>query len=540
MAEILQQESRVKKTLLNARVNLLFYFMQLILSFFSRKVFIDYLGSDFLGLIGTLGNLLGLLNLAELGIGTAIGFLLYKPLYEHNEEKINEIISVMGYYYKWIGLIILFCGLILSLFLPLIYPLQDVNAPLPNGQIQNVPVINYLIIYLLFYAFLASSLIGYFINYRQNLLGADQRNYIVTAYYKSMYIVKIVLQMVLAIYTRNLYFWIAVELSFGIIYSFVLNQKINKTYPWLKANMNDGKILKKKYPEVIKKTKQLFVHKIGGFVLSQVLPFLIYAFTSLSIVTYYQNYTVVTSKVSSFLANFLGGIGSSVGNLIAEGNIKKIISIFWELQSIRFFFAGLTTVPIYLLIDSFIKIWLGEMYILSNITLLFILFSSFIGIIRLTVEEFNFGFGLFADTWAPITESIILIVTSLIGGYFFGLNGVLFGSFLSTIIIVCIWKPYYLFHSGFKINFLTYWIHCFKDLGCIIISFIPTYFFMKFFDLNVSNFIKWSIRAVPIFFFYSVVSYITFYFFTSGMKYFHNRVKRIIKQKLISLRIYKS
>ena len=115
-------ESRLKKSLLNARVNLIFYVLALILSFFSRKIFLDSLGTDFIGLVGTLQNLLGFLNLAELGVGAAIGFVLYKPIFENDRDSINEIISVMGYVYRWIGLIILLSGIILSLFLPLIFP----------------------------------------------------------------------------------------------------------------------------------------------------------------------------------------------------------------------------------------------------------------------------------------------------------------------------------------------------------------------------------------------------------------------------------
>ena len=91
------QESRVKKTLLNARVNTIFYFLILILSFFSRKIFLDTLGADFIGLTGTMQNLLGFLNLAELGIATAIGYVLYAPLHQKDQSKINEIISVFGY-----------------------------------------------------------------------------------------------------------------------------------------------------------------------------------------------------------------------------------------------------------------------------------------------------------------------------------------------------------------------------------------------------------------------------------------------------------
>lgn len=109
-------ESRVKKSLLNARVNMIFYFLNLALSFFSRKIFLDTLGADFMGLTGTLLNLLGFLNLAELGIGMAIGYVLYKPLYQHDENKINEIISVFGYIYRWIGLSILGAGCLLACF----------------------------------------------------------------------------------------------------------------------------------------------------------------------------------------------------------------------------------------------------------------------------------------------------------------------------------------------------------------------------------------------------------------------------------------
>lgn len=61
-------ESRVKKSLLNARVNLIFYFLILVFSFFFRKIFLDCLGADFVGLTSTLQNLFGFLNLAELGV----------------------------------------------------------------------------------------------------------------------------------------------------------------------------------------------------------------------------------------------------------------------------------------------------------------------------------------------------------------------------------------------------------------------------------------------------------------------------------------
>ncbi|KAA3712111.1 sugar transporter, partial [Bacteroides salyersiae] len=192
----MSQESRVKKSLLNARVNLIFYFLALALSFFSRKIFLDTLRADFVGLTGTLQNLLSFLNLAELGISTAIGYVLYQPLYEHNKEKINEIISVFGYLYRRIGFIILGIGCLLACFLSLIFP----NTEFDFG-----------VIYFAYFSFLSSALIGYFANYKQTLLGADQKNYVVTAYFQTANIVKTITQMVSAYYTGNYYLWVIIE-----------------------------------------------------------------------------------------------------------------------------------------------------------------------------------------------------------------------------------------------------------------------------------------------------------------------------------------
>lgn len=70
-------ESRTSKSLLNIKIAFAFYFINLLLTFLSRKYFIDYLGSELLGLNTTLTNMLGFLNLAELGVGTAVSYTLY-------------------------------------------------------------------------------------------------------------------------------------------------------------------------------------------------------------------------------------------------------------------------------------------------------------------------------------------------------------------------------------------------------------------------------------------------------------------------------
>lgn len=471
----MQQESRLKKSLLNARVNLIFYFLTLVLSFFSRKTFLDCLGADFIGLTATLGNLMGFLNLAESGVSAAIAVVLYAPLFEHDEQKIKEIVSVLGYLYHTIGRIILGLGLLLACFFPLIFP----NAEL-----------DFLIIYLTFFSFLGSSLIGYFINYKQVLLSADQRNYVVAAYSQSANVIKILLQMALAYYTGNYVLWVVVEFSFGILYSIILNWKIKQVYPWLITDIKKGKSLCRAYPDVLKNTKQLFIHKMGSVAYSQVTPFLVYAFSSLQSVAYYGNYTLITSKFSSLLCNFLGGTNASIGNLIAEGNKEKILKVYWELMCIRFVFVGIVIFAMYNLLPPFISLWLGKEYIMSNTLLILVLISFTLDIIRGVTDDFLYAYGLFSDVWAPFVEAAILIIVSVIGGSLWGLEGTLLGSIVSSVLIIYIWKPYFLFSKGFKLSVWIYWREFAKYLIVITFSFYISVILLKYIPV-LSIYFSW-------------------------------------------------
>lgn len=507
-------ESRVKKTLLNARVNLIFYFLTLVLSFFSRKIFLNTLGSEFVGLTNTLTNLLSFLNLAELGISTAIGYVLYKPLFEQDQQKINEIISVFGYLYQWVGKIILVAGCILSLFLPLIFPNTGFDLS---------------IIYLAYYSFLCSSLIGYFINYRQTLLGADQKNYVVTAYFQTGNILKTIVQMTSAYYTGNYYIWITIEFIFGIIYSFILNWKINQVYPWLKSDIKSGKLLYKKYPEVMKYTKQLFIHKIAGLVQFQTTPFLIYAFVSLQTVAFYGNYTIITDKLKQLFDSFLGSTAAGIGNLIAEGNKEKILQVYWEMMSLRFLIVGIATFSLYYLLPPFIELWLGCEYILTDKVLILVLIIFALGIIRGSTDQFLNGYGLFYDTWAPAVEAIIFVVVALIGGYLWQLEGILLGSIVSLLVIVYGWKPYFLFKKGFKLSVWIYWCGFIK----LIILSISTIFIFEFINYQIEwETFKTSWRYFILFALYAsssiaVIQFILLLIGSAGMK---DLLKRLIRK----------
>ncbi len=141
--------SRTSQSLHNAKIALTFYCINLVLQFFSRKIFLDYLGSEVLGLNTTAQNLLGILNIAELGIGASVAYNLYKPIFNKNTNEINDIVSIQGWLYRRIAYFVILGSLILMLFFPLIF----VKAQLPLWYTYGS-----------FMALLTSSLLGYFVN----------------------------------------------------------------------------------------------------------------------------------------------------------------------------------------------------------------------------------------------------------------------------------------------------------------------------------------------------------------------------------------
>ena len=501
---------RVHKSIVNAKVNLLFFTLSLFFAFFSRKIFLDCLGDDFIGLTGTLGNILGYLNLAELGIGSCISFFLYKPLQCGDRRKIEEILSVLGYLYRRIGLIILAAALIISLFFPIIFK----NTPL------GLPII-----YFSFFSFLGSSLIGYFINYRQILLTADQKNYLVAIYFQSAGLIKTALQIFLAYHYRNLYVWVAIEFIFGIIGCIILNWKINKEYPWLQTNIRNGKSLLKQYPEIITNTKQIFIHKIKDFLLTKSDELFVFIFVSLKMVAYYGNYMLIINKIILLMNVLSDGMGAGVGNLVAEGDMKNTKKVFWELTAIRFYITGIVCFALLYFTDPLIAIWLGEEYILSKWVLYLLVFNLFIVFTKGVVQMYIHSYGLYADTWAAWTELLLNLIITIVCASYWGVIGILIGKIFSSTLISIFWKPYYLYKSGFNQPYKAYWKNMLLYYALIVISIAIFYPVVDSFILpQINDFISLVLYGGISIVFYAILYLALLYICTEGMKYFFRRI----------------
>ena len=513
----MSKDSRVSKSIKNARVNLICYFVTLIVSFFTRKILIDNLGVDFLGLSGTLSSLLSFLNLAELGIGSAISYVLYKPLADSDKFKVNEVVSVLGFLYKCIGYFIAVVGIILSLFLPLIF--DDTPFSLE-------------VIYFGFYAYLASSAIGYIVNYKSVLLAADQRNYIVTAYYQVSTVLKVLVQMLLAVLLKNFHVYFAIELIFATFNSVILNLRINSTYPWLKTEIKQGRRLLKQYPEIARYIKQLFFHQVGSFAQGQLAPFLIYSFVNLTVVGLYGNYNLVIKRIESLIKGVLDSTAAGVGNLIASSNAIHIYDTFKELLSIRVFVSGVLSCCIFYLINPFIEVWLGHEYVMDNTVALLMAISFFVSLCRNVISQFATGFGLFYDVWAPIVETVIFVLVAVIGGYFYGITGILSASIVSIFLICYVWRAYFLYTKGFKESVWKFWMLFISHTISILIAYFIARFVTSMvveYDIVGDTWKNWIVSSCIFTSTISLASAFLFYINSSGFRMF---VNRFIKLKL--------
>ncbi len=497
---------RVHRSVMNIKVGMLFYMLSLVLAFFSRKVFLDCLGAEFIGLTGMLMNIMSFLSVAELGIGTSIVYFLYKPLQEDNHERINEVMSMLAFLYRCIGLVIGAGGLLVSLFFPWWFGSLTTGLPL---------------VYFAFYSFLASAVAGYVFNYRQLLVSANQKQYLVNAYFQGIAIFQSLVQILLAWYYRNLWLWVVVGLVFTIIGIIVFNIRIRQLYPWLRVNLKEGRKNLKQYPEVLRKTRQIFVQKIKDFILYRSDELLVGMFVSVVQVAFYGNYTIITSKLN-FLVNILSdGMNAGVGNLVAEGNEQNTMKVFWELTAVRFLIVGIIVFGLLLFLQPFVCCWFGSQYRLSDLIVYLLIFNIFIFLSRGVVEIYIAAHGLYSDVWAAWTELVLNIAVTLCLAPFFGIVGILLGKIISVFFIAMFWKPYFLFSRGLKKSVGVYW-HGMLPYYAIFSLFLAVTLFVRYAVVEpqattLLRLVGYGLLTYPLLL---LAYFLVLFTATRGMKYF--------------------
>lgn len=447
---------RTKKAIINSLTNILMYFVILLPTFITRKVFLQTLGPELLGLNSLYANIVSLLSIMELGIGTAIIYSLYKPFANKDKSKVKAYLNFYGKFYRNIGILILVLGIGITPFLEIIIK-EQVN-------------LSYAKFY--FILFLSNTVSSYLFSYKISILYVAQENYIVSWWTGISKLVINILQIALLIIYPNFTLYILIQVLIDLIYYIIINYKINKKYPWIK---NNTEVLKNKEKKnLFQNLYALLFHKIGSFIVLGTDNIIISIFINLDAVTQYNSYNMVVSAVNNIINRGFQGITASIGNLIAKDTTNKVYRTYKRLFFVNFWIISFMCISLFNTLDQFIGLWLGKSQILDNLTVTIILINFYFLGMRFCIDRFKEAGGVYKqDRYAPIAEAIINLVSSIFLVKFVGLAGVFLGTLISNLLVVFWIKPLVVYKNVFKVSVLEYFKDYFKYL---FIAFIPLIF----------------------------------------------------------------
>ncbi len=429
--------SRTNNSLKNIRYAALFKLAVVLVNFLARRAFITVLSDAYLGLNGTFANILSMLSLAELGVGTAITYSMYKPLADGDEEQMLGLMALYRRFYWIIGIVIAVVGASLTPFLPNL--IHDHAA-------LNVPHIS--LIYLLF---VFDSAVSYFFVYKQSIITADQKQYIVTFYQNVINILCIVAQIVFLLLTKNYFVYLGIKIASTILTNVLLARKADRMYPYLK-NREIPALPQSVRTTISKNIRATLMHKIGSVVVFETDNLLIMYFIGAVAVGFYSNYLMITLGIMNVLTMVFRSVTASVGNLCAEEDKTHAREVFWKLDFFTRWIYGFCAICLIVLLNHFIgSIWLTENYLFSFSIVLLIVVNFYLTGMRQSVLTFRDAMGLYwYDRHKPIAESLINLIVSIALAKPLGIVGIFIGTFVSSI-TTCVWiEPFVLFKHGFR------------------------------------------------------------------------------------------
>lgn len=409
---------RIENSLKNVSFNIFSQLIIIFLGFFSRKIFIDNLGVEYLGINGLLTNVISMLSLVEGGIGTSIVYNLYKPLSEKDEEKIISLVQL----YKKLYMIIAIGVGILSMCL---YPFLGM-------LIKNEESIPFLgVVYCIF---VIKNIISYLNAHKWSLINADQKGYILTNYNLMFTVITTISKIIVIQLTKNYVLYLVIELIVFVIQNLWNGRIVNQRYPYIKTRKK-YKVSNKIKENMIANVKALFLHNVGSYCVLGTDNLLITAFVNLKTVGLYSNYTLITNQLSSLISAVLNGIGASVGNLIATENKDKQYEIFNITFLINFWIYSFSVICLYNLLENFITWAFGDNLLLAKSVFIFILINFYLMGLRSCILTFKTKAGIFtSDKFVPLIEAVINLIISCILGKYWGLIGIFIGTTISTLI----------------------------------------------------------------------------------------------------------
>lgn len=434
-------ESRTRKSALNVLFSEISYAVILVLQFVSRSIFIQLLPAEYLGMNGLFSNVLSFLSLAELGVGAAINYALYRPLKEKDTETLKSLMALYRRLYTGIGLIVLTTGSLLAPFLPFL--IKDMPEDIPG-------------IYMYFLLYLFNSGISYFCTYKRALIVCDQKEYITTFISAVSGILLKGIQIVVLILTRSFGAYLGVMIVMTLLNNLVISAVAGRMYPYLK-----DRNVKKTDPaisrEIRKNVYALVFQKIGDSIVYATDNMIISKFVGFAAVGLYSNYTLVLQAVQTAASRFFEALTASIGNLVVTDEKEHVEEILYRILFINAWMFSFCSICLLCLVQPFIRLWIGPQYLLPEGTLFLMVLQFYLAGMRSTAGTFRRAMGLFWYVrYKPMVEGILNLAVSIPLAIRFGIAGTLMGTIISTFFMSSVAEPYGMFRIYFRKGFLKF------------------------------------------------------------------------------------
>jgi O-antigen/teichoic acid export membrane protein len=470
--------SRTENVARNAWFALVTEVINILLSFVSRTAFIYILGVEYLGINGLFTNVLMILSFAELGIGNAIIYSMYKPLAIDDKEKIKSLMALYAKAYNLIGIFIFVAGLLVIPFMD--YIIKDA----PNIK-ENLNFI-----YLLF---LANTTISYFFVYKKSIIIADQKSYIVSLYQQAFHIIQVLAQIIFLLLTHEYILFLVIQIVCTLLNNIITAKKADRMFPYLRVG-KPRPLDKEERKSIFTNVRALFLYKFGSVVLNGTDNIIISALIGVIAVGLSSNYLLVLSAFQMISGQIMNAFTASVGNLNAIGDTSNKERVFNRIFFVSAWMYGFFAVGLYMFLNPFIDLWLGEEFILSQGVIFAIVLHFYINAVHFTAYTYRITMGLFVQgRLAPLAAAIINIILSLWLGKTIGLMGIFLATSIARFFTMGIVDPVLVYRRGFNKNPIHYYIRYFSYLSIFILLYFVLSFIISW--IKIDGFIGFFVQV---------------------------------------------
>ena len=422
---------RTKYAIINMLVGVGGQIFNLILSFVARMVFVHYLSQAYLGVNGLFTDVLGLLNLAELGIGTAMIYSMYEPAARNDEKQLARMMNLYKRMYRIVALGVLTIGLILLPFLHVF--VKD------GGGIEHLRLI--------YCMYVVSSASSYLLSYKNSIYLAYQKGYIRAGLSQLIELLRYAVQIAVLILTGNFILYLLTQFIIQFLPNIIISRKVDREYPYLKASKELP--LPEERRSIFKNVGAMSIHRLATVIVRNTDSIIMSSFIGLGTVGLYSNYRMILSGLNQLISKFFASFTSGVGNLNAMADHHKVYAVYRELDFIVFLIYGYLAAGLAALLNPFVRILFGEGYCFAMPTVMIFVTEFYLSGMRCMNLTFREVKGLFwHDRYKAVVEAILNIVFSLWLVRDYGVAGILGGTVLSSL-CTCVWvEPYVLMRYG--------------------------------------------------------------------------------------------